>query len=88
MLNDSLILTKVYLKSLTLENLPDGEYKVNFQSYNPAYTQKLNETLLIRIENGGTSTSLIAVPPKSKASWIAKGVITSAAIVFLLNPLY
>lgn len=87
MLNDSLILSKKYVKSLTLENLPDGEYTLQYTSYNPAFKEKLDKSLFLKIENGVSTTSLVAVPPYSSGYWIYGGLIVSTMYAVLYFPL-
>lgn len=86
-LNDSIILDHKYVKSLTLENLPDGDYQLHFSSYDPSYKNKLDEKYFFKIENGTKKVQLVAVPPASTGFWIYAGLITSTLYLILYLPL-
>lgn len=83
-LNDSLIIENKLLKSLTLENLPDGEYSMHYTSLNYGYKEKLDKTYLFKIENGTKKVELIAVPPMSSGYWIYGGLLTASIYALLL----
>lgn len=77
LLNDSLILNGRNLKSLTIENLPDGIYKVQFACNDFRYKYPLNEKYEIAIRNGLNSIQLVNVPPVSQAYWYTIGGIVA-----------
>lgn len=84
-LNDSLIIKNKSVKSLTLENLPYGEYTIHFSSYNPAYKYKLDENMLLKIEDGTTVTKIVGVPPFSNSYWLYGGLSTLGVCLLLLT---
>ncbi len=87
MLNDSLIIKNKSVKSLTIENLPAGEYLLQYKSYNPAYKEKLEKQMLLRVESGSNLTEVVGVPPVSSGYWIYAGLITSTIYLVLYMPL-
>ena len=86
-LNDSLILERKYVKSLTLENLPEGDYFLHYSSYDQSYKDKLDEKYFFKIENGTKKVQIVAVPPSSTGFWIWAGLITSTIYIVLYMPL-
>lgn len=86
-LNDSLIINNKGLKNLTIENLPEGIYKVQFMSYSEAYKDKLKETFEIDVKSGSNLTHLVSVPAVSNGYWIYAGLITSSLYAVLYMPL-
>ncbi|HRZ96000.1 MAG TPA: hypothetical protein P5084_00475 [Paludibacter sp.] len=87
MLNDSLILKNKVVKSLTLENLPAGDYILQYKSYNSAYKEKLEKQMFLRVENGSNLTEIVGVPPVSSGYWIYAGLITATIYAVLYIPL-
>ncbi len=86
-LNDSLIINNKGIKTLTLENLPEGKHKVQFLSYSEAYKDKMKETLELDVKNGSNLTHLVSVPAVSSGYWIYAGLITSTLYAVLYLPL-
>ena len=87
MLNDSLIIRNKNVKTLTLENLPAGEYLLQYKSYNPAYKDKLDQQIPLRVESGSNLTEIVGVPPVSSGYWIYAGLISSTLYFILYMPL-
>jgi len=87
-LNDSLIIENKNVKSLTLENLPYGDYKIHFCSYSAIYKTKLEEDMLLKIEDGKCITKIVSVPPASNGYWVYAGLLTSAVYLVLLTQGY
>ena len=87
MLNDSLIIKNKNVKTLTIENLPAGEYLLQYKSYNPAYKDKLDQQIPLRVESGSNLTEIVGVPPVSSGYWIYAGLITSTLYFILYMPL-
>jgi len=83
-LNDSIIINRKSVKSVTIENLPDGEYRLSYLSYDPGYKEKMEKTLYVKIENGNTVTDLVNVPPYSTGYWIYAGILTSSIYLLYL----
>jgi hypothetical protein len=74
-LNDKLVVDKKLVKSVTINNLPAGEYKVNYASDNIFYKHKLFEELTIQIDSvGNTTTKLINVPRYHAGYYVFLGV--------------
>jgi hypothetical protein len=83
-LNDSLIIENKYLKSLTLENLPNGDYSLHYTSLNNGYKEKLDKYYLFKIENGTQKVEVVAVPPMSSGYWIYAGLVSASIYAILL----
>lgn len=77
-LNDSLIIESKYVKNLIIDNLPDGDYKIQYCSYSPAWKSNLNQSYDFNIQNGSLKTGLINVPVISTGYWIYSGLIISS----------
>jgi hypothetical protein len=86
-LGDSLIIKNKYVRSLTIENLPEGTYHLEFLSYNSAYKNKLKESFVLNITQGTETTQIVSVPPVSSGYWIYAGLITSTVYTVLYLPL-
>lgn len=69
-INDSLVVDKKFAKSVTLVNVPEGDYVVNFTSENGWYKEKLNAELPVSMESGREKTKLIEVPPYGTGYWV------------------
>lgn len=68
--NDNLIVDKKSVKSVTIANVPAGDYKVHYTSENSWYKDKLDTELDVEMANGKEITKLIEVPPYSTGYWI------------------
>ena len=77
-INDSLIIKKKNVKSVTVRNVPIGTHNIHYISENGWYKEKLNAELSIQIENNKTVTKLIEVPPLSTGYWV---YVTSIAVL-------
>jgi hypothetical protein len=87
MLNDSLIIKNKNVKTLTIENLPVGEYLLQYKSYNPAYKEKLDQQIPLQVKSGSNLTEIVGVPPVSSGYWIYAGLITSSLYFISYMPL-
>ncbi len=82
-INDSLVVDKKFAKSVTLENVPEGDYVVNYTSENGWYKEKLNAEISVSMESGREKTKLVEVPPYSTGYWVY--VTASAVLPALLS---
>ncbi len=87
MLNDSLVINNKNIKTLTLENLPEGKYKVQFHSNSEIFKDKISETFEIEVKSGSNLTHIVSIPPVSNGYWIYAGLITSTLYAVLYMPL-
>jgi len=77
-INDSLVVDKKFVKSVTINNVPNGNFVVNYTSENGWYKEKLNAEIPLIMESGREITKLIEVPPYSTGYWI---YLTASAIL-------
>jgi hypothetical protein len=79
-INDSLIVDNKLVKSLTINNVPEGRHIIHYVSYLDSYNDKLDVLMPVMMHNEKDVTKLVAVPPLSAGFW----VYTAA---FMLLPL-
>jgi len=68
--NDSLLVNKKYVKSVTIHNVPRGEHQVHYTSNNYVYKEKIDGKMTVNVDNNRVITKLIEVPPYSTGYWI------------------
>lgn len=83
-IGDSLIVDKKYIKSLTINNVPEGMYKIHYVSYFNGYNDKLDVILPVVMHDEREITNLVAVPPLSSGYWIHSGAFIIIPLVLLL----
>ncbi|MDP2188329.1 MAG: hypothetical protein Q8J69_06565 [Sphingobacteriaceae bacterium] len=81
--NDSLLVNKKYVKSVTIHNVPSGEHHVHYTSNNYAYKEKIDGKMTVNVDNNRVITKLIEVPPYSAGYWIGL-LISLPILVFVL----
>lgn len=69
-INDNLIVDKKNVKSVTIRNVPNGDYVIHYTSENGWYKEKLNAEIPLKMENGREITKLVEVPPYSAGYWV------------------
>jgi len=72
-INDNLIVDKKNVKSVTINNVPDGDFNIHYTSDNSWYKDKLDVQIPLKMENGKEMTKLVEVPPYSTGYWIYIG---------------
>ena len=78
-INDNLIVDRKKVKSITIKNVPAGDYTVNFTCESGWYKEKINAAIPVKSNGDGkTITKLIEVPPYSTGYWI---YISACAII-------
>ncbi|MBK7762508.1 MAG: hypothetical protein IPI46_03945 [Bacteroidetes bacterium] len=77
-INDSLIVDKKNVKSVTITNLPIGDFNIHYTSDNSWYKDKLDTRISVKMEGSKEITKLVEVPPYSTGYWI---YITGIAIM-------
>jgi len=87
MLNDSLVINNKNIKTRTLENLPEGKYKIQFYSNSEIFKDKIGDTFEIEVKNGSNLTHIVNIPPISNGYWVYAGLITSTLYAVLYMPL-
>lgn len=61
------------MKSLTINNLPDGDHTIKYTSDNRSYKNSLDKEMSVIIENGKIITKLVEVPQLSNDYWVYMG---------------
>ncbi len=84
-INENLIVNKKNVKSVTINNVPNGDHKINYTSENGWYKEKLNGEITIKMENGKEITKLVQVPPYSNGYWIYISGLAILSGVLLLT---
>lgn len=77
--NDNLLVDRKYAKSVTINNIPDGEYILHYTSDNTWYKDKMDVKIPLKLEDEKIITKLVEVPPYSTGYWIY-----SAALVIIM----
>jgi uncharacterized protein YcfL len=80
-INDNLIIDKKTVKSVTIRNVPNGDYVIHYTSENRWYKEKLNDEIPIKMDNGREITKHVEVPPYSVAYWVC---ITGPQVLILI----
>jgi uncharacterized protein YcfL len=79
-INDNLIVDKKNVKSVTINNVPDGDFNIHYTSDNIWYKDKLDVQIPLKMENGKEMTKLVGVPPYSTDYWIYMGVMAGLGV--------
>lgn len=74
-INDQLIVNRKNVKSLTVNNLPAGEYTIHYTTESSRLKEKLDAHVPVKMEAGKEITKLIEVPPYSNGYWIYSGLV-------------
>jgi hypothetical protein len=69
-INDNLIVDRKNVKSVTINNIPNGDYSIRYTSDNSFYKNKLDAKIPLKMENSKEITKLVQVPPYSTGYWI------------------
>ena len=69
-INDNLIVDKKNVNSVTIKNVPNGDYNIHYTSDNSWYKDKLDFQVSLKMEDGREMTKLVEVPPYSTGYWI------------------
>jgi len=79
-INDNLIIEKKRVKSVTINNIPNGKYNIHYTSDNRWYKEKLDTAESIKMESGKTITKLVEVPPYSNGYYVYNGFVFVGSI--------
>lgn len=55
---------------MTIKNVPNGDYNIQYTSDNSWHKDKLDAQILVKMEGGKEITKLVEVPPYSTGYWI------------------
>ena len=80
-LNDSLIVNKKFIRSITIENLPSGTYTLNYASDVNTMVAKLDTTMTIVVEDYKEVSKIIDVPPYTSWYYIYNILIGLAVLL-------
>lgn len=83
-LNDQLMIDKKNVKSLTVKNVPNGEYNLHYVSESSRYKEKLDAQMPITMVGGKEVTKLVEVPPYSNGYWVYNGLALFPLFFILL----
>lgn len=83
-LNDQLMVDKKNVKSLTVKNVPNGEYNLHYVSESSRYKEKLDAQMPITMVGGKEVTKLVEVPPYSNGYWVYNGLALFPLFFILL----
>jgi hypothetical protein len=77
-MNDSLIVDCKKVRSVTINNLPAGNYKIKIRSSSSWYTERLCSSFALKTDGDGkTIVKEVKVPPHSTWYWVG---VTSMVI--------
>lgn len=80
-LNDSLIVNKKFIKSITIDNVPSGTYTINYASDVNTMVAKLDTTITIVVEDHKEISKIIDVPSYNKWYYISNILIGLVLII-------
>ena len=80
-INDSLIVNKKFIKSVTIDHLPSGIYTINYASDVNTTVAKIDTTMTIVVEDHKNISKIIDVPPYNSWYYIANVLIGLLLIV-------
>lgn len=83
-INDNLIVDKKNVKSVMIENVPEGNYSVHYTSDNSWYKDKLDSHIDLEMVGNHEMTKLIEVPPYSTGYWVFVTAITLLPLIISL----
>jgi hypothetical protein len=74
-INDSLIVNKKFIKSVTIDHLPYGVYTINYTSDVNTMVAKLDTTMTIVVEDRKETPIIIDVPPHNSWYYISNTLV-------------
>ena len=80
-INDSLIVNKKFIKSITIDHLPSGIYTINYASDVNTMVTKLDTTMTIVVVDQKQTSIIIDVPPYNAWHYILNILISLLLIV-------
>lgn len=83
-LNDSLIVKKKKVKSLTIENVPVGNHTIQYNADNSYYQYPLDTLITVDMSTPKQVTKTVKVPPYSTGYYIYSGLIAIAVVILIL----
>lgn len=76
LINDTMFVDCRKLKSVTIKNVPAGNYKIRYTSESAWYTKDFNTSIFVKSDgNGKTLVRQIAVPPRSGRYWLCMSLL-------------
>ena len=83
-INDSLIVNKKFIKSVTIDHLPYGTYTINYASDVNTLVTKIDTTMTIVVEDQKNISKIIDVPPYNCWYYISNIMVGLLLLVPLL----
>jgi hypothetical protein len=74
-INDSVIVNKKFIKSVTIDHLPSGVYTINYASDVNTMVAKIDTTMTIVVEDHKETSIIIDVPPYNSWYYISNALI-------------
>ena len=89
-IDDNLVVSKKFIKSVTIENIPEGEHHVHYSGGPWSYKEKMDEHIDVKILSNKKISKIIPVPPYSNGYWFYIGLVGTAGILLpiLTAPTY
>ena len=81
-LNQKLILDRRNIKTVSVYNMPNGNYDIHCVGGDWSYKTPLNETMNITIDENEHKTLFLPIPPLSNGYWIYLGLIGLGIFIF------
>lgn len=85
--NDKLLVDRKSAKSVTINNIPDGDFNIHYTADNREYKDKLDVQIPIKMENGKEITKLVEVPAYSTGYWIYLSVLAAITAAIWSRPM-
>jgi len=83
-IDDNIIVSRKHVKSITIENIPEGEHHVHYSGGPWSYKEKMDEHIDLKIFPNKKTSKIIPVPSYSNGYWFYIGITGAAAIIIPL----
>jgi hypothetical protein len=79
-----LMVEKRKVKSVTIQNVPKGNHKVQYTSESSWYQSPLDSTYSIQVDTAQTTTKIVKVPPFSTGYYIYQSALFVGSVVMMV----
>lgn len=83
-INDSLIVRKKKVKSLTITNVPEGTHTIQYNTDNSNYKYPLDTAITVEMKPNKELTKTVKVPPYSTGYYVYRGLAMVAGILLFI----
>ena len=87
-INDSLIIDKKKVKSVTINNVPEGDHQLHYISESGWYKDKLDAQMSVSMQHNKVATKLVEVPPYSTGYWVYSAALVIFTLLLIPAPIY